>query len=45
MFLREKVSELEFPELRVPGAGENARRQTVSLHEPDGKKGSIILVR
>lgn len=38
VFLRETVSAPDFPALRVPGPGENARTQVVSLREPgDGK--------
>lgn len=39
IFLRESVPELEFPELKVPGPGENSLTQVVSLRQPaaDGK--------
>ena len=42
VFLRETVSEVEFPALKVPGPGENARRQVVSLREPGNPKELVF---
>ena len=42
VFLRDKVGEVEFPELKVPGEGENARRQIVSLREPGNPKELVF---
>lgn len=41
-FLREKVSEVDFPELIPPRPGENAKKQMVSIKEPGDPKKPVF---